>query len=179
MDPALREVSVTYGAVGATRAPDLLIHPPAGFRPIERRARIGHGEARFAYACAQLMSWGVQKNSGLRVETDGAPQLEAGDSATLVVPVLGRISVAAPVRVVYVVEEPTHRGFAYGTLPGHPESGEEAFVVNQRDDGSVWITVRAFSRPSSRRWWMLYPALRLMQELITRRYLRALAGPID
>jgi uncharacterized protein (UPF0548 family) len=179
MDPALREVPVTYGAVGATRAPDLLIHPPAGYRPIERRARIGHGDARFEYACAQVLSWGVQRNSGFRVETDGAPHLEAGDTAMLVVPVLGRIGVPAPVRVVYVVDEPMCQGFAYGTLPGHPESGEESFVVNQRADGSVWITVRAFSRPSSRRWWLLSPALRLMQELITRRYLRALVGPID
>jgi uncharacterized protein (UPF0548 family) len=169
-------VPVSYGAVGATRAPDLLFHPPVGFRPVERRARIGHGDARFEYACTQVMSWGVQRNSGFRVESDGAATIEAGDSATLTVPVVGRIGVPAPVRVVYVVDEPRQRGFAYGTLPGHPQSGEESFVVTQREDGSVWLTVRAFSRPSSRRWWVLYPALRLMQELITRRYLRALAG---
>ena len=29
--------------------------------------------------------------------------------------------VRAPCRVVYVVDEPDRRGFAYGTLPGHPE----------------------------------------------------------
>ena len=37
--------------------------------------------------------------------------------------------VRAPCRVVYVVDEPDRRGFAYGTLPGHAESGEERFVV--------------------------------------------------
>jgi uncharacterized protein (UPF0548 family) len=36
---------------------------------------------------------------------------------------LGPIRV--PCRVVYVLDEPERRGFAYGTLPGHPESGEE------------------------------------------------------
>ena len=37
--------------------------------------------------------------------------------------------VQAPCRVVYVVDEPDRRGFAYGTLPGHAESGEELFLV--------------------------------------------------
>ncbi|SIP67631.1 hypothetical protein BN9982_740001 [Mycobacterium tuberculosis] len=31
----------------------------------------------------------------------------------------------APCRVVYVIDEPDVRGFGYGTLPGHPVSGEE------------------------------------------------------
>jgi uncharacterized protein (UPF0548 family) len=31
--------------------------------------------------------------------------------------------------VVYVVDEHDRRGFAYGTLRGRPESGEELFAV--------------------------------------------------
>ena len=60
-----------------------------------------------------------------------------------------RLAVSAPVRVVYVVDEPRRRGFAYGTLPGHPESGEEAFVVELQEDDEVTFTVTAFSRPAS------------------------------
>jgi uncharacterized protein (UPF0548 family) len=39
-------------------------------------------------------------------------------------------------------------GFAYGTLPDHPERGEERFIVewNHADD-SVWYDLLAFSRP--------------------------------
>lgn len=207
---------MTYGAVGATRAADLLQHPPAGYRPIERRARIGHGRERFDYAVSRTLSWGIQKQSGFRVRpidapaeseqpayipvrfdgagaathpaaleprehvfaADGAELLAAGDTAVLGIP-FGPFEVNAPARVVYVVDEPTCKGFAYGTLPGHPEDGEESFVVDLRDDGSVWITIRAFSRPASRRWWVVYPALRLAQEYYTRRYLTALAVPID
>ena len=84
-----------------------------------------------------------------------------------------------PVRVIYVVNEPRKVGFAYGTLPGHPEDGEESWMVEQRDDGSVWITVRAFSRPANGWWWAVYPALRILQAYFTERYLRALAGPIS
>ena len=196
---------VTYGAVGATQAPDLLRYPPAGYRAIERTARIGHGAARFEYACVAALTWGIQKRSGFRIQSieapieapiepdalsgssrrealygpDGTQYLRPGDTAQLVIPVIGPIVIRAPARVVYLIDEPNRKGFAYGTLPGHPEDGEEAFIVSQREDESVWLTIRAFSRPSSRKWWAVYPALRIAQELYTRRYLGALAGPIE
>lgn len=215
-EPELWERPVTYGAVGATQAPDLFAYPPEGFRPMTRRARIGHGDARFQWAWAEMMSWGIQKRSGFGVEltstpeevveqtytpvafqddgtpiapqpressmfgADGTPFVVPGDTVYLVVPFFGGLwTMRSPVRVVYVIDEPTRKGFAYGTLPGHPESGEEAFVIDQTEDGSVWLTVTVFSRPSEWYWWALYPVLRAFQELYTRRYLRALAGPME
>jgi uncharacterized protein (UPF0548 family) len=50
---------------------------------------------------------------------------------------------------VYVVSETGRSGLAYGTLPRHPESGEEAFLLEQQDDGTVTFTVTAFSRPAT------------------------------
>lgn len=214
--PPLWAAPVTYAAVGATKAHDLLRHPPAGYRALERRARIGHGEQRFAYAWSQAMSWGIQRRSGFRVlpvdappghgdetytpvvfDAAGAPVVPAviavrehvygpggeqflapGDTVQLVIP-FGPFGVRAPARVVYIIDEAARKGFAYGTLPGHPEDGEEAFIVEHRDDDSVWITIRAFSRPSSRFWRAVSPILRLVQEFYTSRYLRALALPID
>lgn len=206
--PDLPSRPVTYAAVGATRSPDLLAFPPAGYRPISRRARIGHGDERFQWACTETMTWGIQRRTGFTVRRgelvgaadgapytpvvfddsgvpvatapsaergfgpDGSPFLVAGETAVLGLP----FGIRSPVRVVYVIDEPLRRGFAYGTLPGHPEDGEEAFVVEQAADGSVWLTVTAFSRPSSRFWRAVSPALRVAQELITRRYLRSLAG---
>jgi len=213
MQRALWEQPVNYGAVAATQASDFLRYPPAGYRPIERRARIGHGDARYQYAWHAAMSWGIQTGSGFGIETvdapaeihqgtyvpvsfdtggvpvastvdsdelfgpDGTPFLKPGDTA-LLVSGFGPFSFKFPVRIVYRVDEPKRKGFAYGTLHGHPETGEEAFIVEQKDDGSVWLTVRAFSRPSTRFWWVMQPVLRVMQELYTRRYLRALAVPI-
>ena len=84
-----------------------------------------------------------------------------------------------PARVVYVIDEPDRKGFAYGTLPGHPERGEESFIVEYRDDDSVWLVIRAFSRPSNALFWVTYPALRLMQAWFTNRYEHALTGPIE
>jgi uncharacterized protein (UPF0548 family) len=212
----LWERPVSYAAVGATQAIDLLQYPPSGYRPIERRVRVGHGDERWNYAWTQLFTWGMQRLSGMRVEIsdtpgevtaltyvpvgfdasgnpvvpatvdslgealfgpDGTAFLRPGDTAKLVIP-FGPLHVGAPVRVVYVVDGQARKGFAYGTLPGHPESGEEAWLLDHSDDGSVWLTIRAFSRPSSSAWWIVYPVLRIAQAIYTRRYERALAGPI-
>ena len=212
----LWERPVSYGAVGATQAADLLRYPPAGFRPIERRVRIGHGDERWEYAWTQLFTWGVQRLSGMRVDVsdtpgevtaltytpvgfdavgtpvvpatidetgdalfgpDGTAFLRPGDTANLLIP-FGPFGIGAPVRVVYVIDEPDRKGFAYGTLPGHPESGEESWVLTRADDGSVWMSIRAFSRPATKRWWVVYPVLRIVQEVFTRRYERALAGAL-
>ena len=208
---------VTYAAVGGTQATDLMQYPPPGYRPFERRARIGHGPARWQYAWSAALSWGIQRNSGFSIDVEATPDVVTelsytpvgfdtagipivpssvepsdevtfgpdgtefvvpGVSARLSIP-LGPIRVGAPCRVVYVVDEKNRKGFAYGTLPGHPESGEEAFIVEKTDDGSVWLTIRSFSRPSNWLWWFGYPALRFAQWFYTRRYFKALTGPVD
>ena len=75
-------------------------------------------------------------------------------------------------RIVYVVNEsgPIKKfGFAYGTLPGHIESGEERFVIewNQGDD-SVWYDILAFSRPNRLLFRLVYPLVRRMQKRFGR-----------
>ncbi|MDO9395346.1 MAG: DUF1990 domain-containing protein [Herbiconiux sp.] len=208
--PSLEDTPLSYAAVGPTQAPDLLYFPPKGFRPMQRRARIGSGAQRFETASAKLMAWGVQRGSGIRVgdirpptptstdyaglefdgdgiplrpravdaeqaySADGTPLVSPGTTALLTVRAMG-LSFRAPVRVVYLVDEPGRRGFAYGTLPGHPESGEESFVVEHLSDDSVWIVIRAFSRPSSWFYRLGYPLLRLQQARFTARYLRSLS----
>ncbi|MGO1414472.1 MAG: DUF1990 family protein [Microbacterium gubbeenense] len=156
---------LTYDAVGATRGT-----PPAGFRAIDRAALIGHGDDCFRAAVDQTMRWGLQRGSGMRV-TAADRAVRDGDEVGLRIPLWPR---EIPCRVVYVVDEPDVAGFAYGTLRGHPESGEEAFLVERRPDGSVWTRIRAFSRPSGPLIWLGYPFARLLQEVYTRRYLRAL-----
>jgi uncharacterized protein (UPF0548 family) len=210
---ALWERPVSYAAVGATRNADLLRHPPIGYRPLIRRRRIGHGDARFEWAWVEAMTWGIQRRAGFRVRAeesppevtensyipitfdehgeparsvphedvmfgpDGTAMVKPGDTVTLFIP-FAFIRVPAPARVVYVLDEAKRRGFAYGTVAGHPEDGEEAFIVEQRRDGSVWVEIRAFSRPSGWFWWVVYPVLRLTQAFYTARYLRALAVPL-
>jgi uncharacterized protein (UPF0548 family) len=87
---------------------------------------------------------------------------------------IGPLRLGAPCRVVYAVDQARRQGFAYGTLPGHPESGEEAFIIEHHDDDTVSFTVTAFSRPSTAIARIAGPGGRLIQSWITNRYLRSL-----
>ena len=160
--------------MGATRD---LATVPRGFRPLERRAVVGHGERAFRDARASVLRWGMQLGSGMTLDIPVERDILPGDRVRLTIP-FGPLRVRAPAEVVYVVDEPRVAGFAYGTLPGHPESGEEAFLVEWGADDSVTAVVRAFSRPATWFWWCGAPVLRIAQELYTRRYLRALTGRI-
>jgi len=132
-------------------------------------ARIGSGRDRFEQAAESVMSYGMVRGAGVRVRAStGGAQV-----GTLV---LGRLGpIPAPCRVVYVVDEPDCRGFAYGTLPGHPESGEELFAVRYAPaTDQVNADVVAFSRHAT--WWSRLgsPVTSLAQRVITTRYLTAL-----
>jgi len=165
--PELLEPS--YPERGATRG-----ELPPGYRHVVREAVLGRGAGVFERAAGAMRAWGIQTGAGIRVRTAGdadAAALAEGDTVVMRVPLWPR---DVPCRVVYVIDEPRRAGFAYGTLPGHPESGEEAFLVEHRADDTVVLTVRAFSRPASWLFRLGYPAVLLMQETYTRRYLRAL-----
>jgi len=159
----LAALAFTYPEVGAT-AGEL----PAGYHQVHAHAPIGVGRDRFEAAADTLLRWGMQRSAGLRVQA-AAERAEPGTD------VLGRLGpIAVPCRVVYVIDEPDLRGFAYGTLPGHPESGEERFCVrHDRGTDTVYAEITAFSRPA--RWWSRLgrPVSMLAQKLATRRYLRA------
>ncbi|UFU06220.1 DUF1990 family protein [Ruania halotolerans] len=167
---------LTYCHRGATRADDLLTHPPRGYRPIERRVPIGRGRDTYAEAVRAVLSWQVQQRSGIRVDAPRERQLRTGDVARLRI---GRWPWDAPCQVVYTIAEPTRAGFAYGTLRGHPERGEELFLVELDGDENVWLRIRAFSRPANWVLWLGYPVLRLMQGVYTRRYERSLLDRAD
>ncbi|NEE35777.1 DUF1990 domain-containing protein, partial [Streptomyces sp. SID7982] len=62
----------------------------------------------------------------------------------------------------------------YGTLAGHPERGEECFTVDLADDGTVWFTVLAFSRPASWYTRLAGPLVPVVQHWYARRLGRTL-----
>ena len=150
---------LTYPEVGATLALAL----PAGYHHLDVRRWVGT-EAVFDTLGDFVLGWGIQRAAGLRVPTE---VLSEGSSVTLR---LGLLRV--PVRVVRVVDEPDRCGFVYGTLQGHPETGEEAFLA-ERDDLGTWVHIRAFSRPGT--WYSRVgsPLASWMQRRYTERYLRA------
>ncbi len=157
----LAGLPLTYPEAGAT-AGEL----PAGYHHTRASAVIGTGRDRFEQAGESVLRWGMQRGAGLRVQA-------TTDTAAVGTELLVRLGpVPAPCRVVYVLDEPDRRGFAYGTLTGHPESGEELFSVRyDRATDTVHAEVAAFSRPAT--WWSRLggPVTRLLQRVVTRRYL--------
>ena len=71
-------------------------------------------------------------------------------------------------RIVYTLDDDRRFGFAYGTLPGHVERGEECFWIEKEADGSIYYHIRAFSKP---RFWLVklgYPVARAYQRKFVR-----------
>lgn len=154
----------TYPEVGATAGP-----LPAGYHHVQKAAVIGYGRSRFEEAAAEGMRWGMLRGAGVKV----AATSETAVPGAEVIVNLGPVQ--APCRVVYLVDEPDRRGFAYGTLPGHAESGEELFCVRyDAATDEVMAEVAAFSRHAT--WWsrLASPVTSLIQRIVTERYLRAL-----
>jgi uncharacterized protein (UPF0548 family) len=131
--------------------------------------RLGSGREDFERACAGLRRWACHAGVGATVYPAGAPLTEGG--TVLVVLPLGPVAVVVPNRIVEVIEEPTRYGFAYGTLPGHQERGEESFVVELRNDGDVVATITVDAVPASVAARVAAPLVHLAQRLAVRRYL--------
>ena len=156
----------TYSEVGATRG-----ELPAGYRHAQRRTALGEGRPTFIRASAAVLSWEMHRRSGLAVAANGA----AATGNTVVLGVGFLVALVVPCRVVYDIDEPDRRGFAYGTLPDHPEQGEEAFVVSLDENRRVWLDITAFSRPGLAVTRLAGPVGRRMQLSATSRYERTLA----
>ena len=163
----LAHAELTYREIGRT-ARSL----PAGYHHLYQRVPIGHGAQLFTDAGNAVLRWQVQIRAGLEVSVS-SPAAVPGAVVILGLGI-GLLRLDAPCRVVYAVDEPRRRGFAYGTLAGHPESGEEAFMIEHHEDGTVSFTITAFSRPSTLPARIAGPFGHIVQRRITARYLSSL-----
>lgn len=167
-----RHAEVTYAEVGGTRWSDL----PAGYRHDQSRLRLGHGEIAWTLAKDAIRQWKAHDHAGITLTPAG---IEPEEGTTLLASrSLGPVAMVAPCRIVYVTDEPSRFGFAYGTLPGHPEKGEEAFHVFSNDQGTVWAEIVAFSRPDDLPARLAGPIGRRIQVAVTRRYFAGILGHV-
>ena len=139
----------TYGQLGVTRTNEV----PDGFDLDRQRSLLGHGKQTYEIAKESLRHWAMfpteltnlyWPDQTIRVGAEVAVLFRAGPLWSL-----------NPCRIVYVLDEAkttghVHQfGFAYGTLSGHLECGEERFCVSwNRADDSVHYELLAVSRPN-------------------------------
>lgn len=136
---------------------------------------VGRGDSDWEAAREALLGWGVKTRSGFRVERPAGREdaVGAGERSWLVASI-GPLRVREPVCVVDIVDERERCGFAYGTLDGHPVSGEEAFILHRDREDGVWFTLRSAVRPAPGAWRLAFPLILVAQRVYRRRYLRAL-----
>jgi uncharacterized protein (UPF0548 family) len=167
-----KAADLSYPQVGATSDSSL----PAGYRLDRYERQLGSDENAFERAADALLGWRAHTGAGVEVVPDDA-RVTLGATVLLLIRSAGLWAVA-PCRVVYVVDEPDQFGFAYGTLPRHPEQGEVAMIVERHQfDGVVFRivsfsrTVDPLARPGS-------PVTRRIQRRVTNRYVQALADDV-
>jgi uncharacterized protein (UPF0548 family) len=156
---------LTYSAEGATATT-----PPAGYVVDHTRMGLGAGEKVFVAARAALERWQQFRLGWLGASPEDTP-IREGQVVAILARSLGLWWLNA-CRIVAVVNEdgPVSRfGFAYGTLPDHAGSGEERFLVEwDREEGSVWYDILAFSRPRHALARLGYPWVRRVQKRFGR-----------
>jgi uncharacterized protein (UPF0548 family) len=104
-------------------------HP--GYPVNHHGGRLGEGLETFARAVEALRRWEMYRLGWTRLCWSDAPIVEGS-----VVGILGRhfgVWSLNACRIAYTIEEDgprlRHYGFAFGTLPGHVERGEERLTV--------------------------------------------------
>jgi uncharacterized protein (UPF0548 family) len=160
-----RNAPLTYPEVGASFDAQL----PAGYHQVRMGSVLGVGDEVWGRARAGIRAWAAHAGAGITIVPGDAP-IEEGITV-LVLTRAWPLHVVAACRIVRVVDEPARYGFAYGTLPAHPEQGEEHFVVTRGDDGGVRFDVAAFSRPQDLLTKLGGPIPRHIQARAAQRYL--------
>jgi uncharacterized protein (UPF0548 family) len=163
----------SYREIGQSGEPEF----PTGYDHDRNQVYLGQGEATFSRGCAALQRWAMFPGPWTRIEPQSAPQV-TGTVVAMLARSYGLWWMNAA-RIVYTVDQHSgapgvpqevkrRQGFAYGTLPGHVECGEERFTIVWRLDDSVWYELQAFSKP---RYWMVRWAKPLARTL-QRRFVR-------
>ena len=169
---ANRDTPLSYDEVGHSRS-----NPPEGYIVDRNRVRLGTGNATFERAKQALMSWRMLQLGWVEPCWPDAA-IREGELVGTLARACG-LWVVNVCRIVYVDETATEAGheysFAYGTLKGHVECGEERFRVEwQHADDSVWYEIVAFSKPGM---WLSrvgYPYVRYQQRRFARNSLEVM-----
>jgi uncharacterized protein (UPF0548 family) len=161
---------LNYPGIGSTEHGQ----PPEGYPCLVSQTYLGDGLAVYRRVARGILRWELQRRSGLRIRTES----DGVVSGARVVSGfgVGPFRLNAPCEVVWVRRPalgggPQSAGFGYGTLPGHPARGEEAFEVEIDARGRVSLKITAFSRHSNWFYTVGGALARRAQSLITSRYI--------
>jgi len=131
----------SYASVGMTKDEDA----PADWTEDRYRTVLGQGRAAFVRARSLVQRWTMFDLGWIELHTPAAP-ISVGSAVGVVARSAG-LWVVNAARIAYVLDEEKRFGFAYGTLPGHVETGEELFLIEHTPEDLVAYSIRALSKP--------------------------------
>jgi len=173
---AQQVLAFSYPEVGASRQA-----APGGYPINHYRAKLGDGVETYGRARDALRQWKMYDLPWTRLYWPDTP-ISVGATVAVLARHGGLKSLNAS-RIIYVIDEAgavQRYGFAFGTLPGHMEQGEERFTVEWHvDDDSVWYELFAFARPHGLLAKLGYPIVRLIQKRFARDSYRAMLRAVN
>ncbi|MDN4645604.1 DUF1990 family protein [Arthrobacter sp. PsM3] len=163
---------LNYNGIGSTEHGP----PPGGADCQVTHAHVGEGVAAYRRVAQGMLAWQLQRRAGLTVRAES--EVVVPGARVVSGFGVGPFRVHAPCEVVWVRRPvpggaPQSAGFGYGTLPGHPVRGEEAFEVFIDAGGRVTIRITAFGVPSN--WFYAAGGVltRRARRHITSRYIKS------
>jgi uncharacterized protein (UPF0548 family) len=161
----VRTSALTYDEVGLSSAPS----PPAGYVREHHEAEL---DVPFAVAREALLRFATHRLSYLFVHP---PDARVALGLDVVVSArIGPLWSINPCRIVALDDSPKRLRYAYGTLPGHAESGEESFTVEETSAGRVRAETVAIARPLDPLARLGKPIAHVVQRRIKVDYMRAI-----
>ena len=147
-----------YPFVGASKGEEKV----KGYDNDENKVYLGKGEAVWENAKIALKAWKQFPSPWTKVYPN-TTKFEVGNTVVVLIKLFGVWWVNAA-RIVYTFDNDRQFGFAYGTIKGHLESGEELFLIERNDAGEIYYRIKAFSKPAVWFVWFGYPVARFYQK---------------
>lgn len=147
---------------------------PGRFHELDRRYEFEAGAGGLEIAREVLADWAMHRGAG--VHSHG-PAPATGSTVTLWTRVFGAWLLFG-CRVTDVIDTDDACGFTYVTLPGHPELGEETFMVTALADHRLELRITATSRPGRVLTRLAGPIGSVLQRRATDRYAASLEAEL-
>ncbi|HAA55342.1 MAG TPA: DUF1990 domain-containing protein [Myxococcales bacterium] len=149
---------------------------PKGYVHVNRSVLLGKGEQTFLKGKEAITHWKMNDLGWVYPSPESSFPIEVGQVFATQTWSLG-LWLLNPGKILYVIDESDEQqaryGFGFGTLPGHPMSGEECFLVTwDKQTDEVQYSLRSFSFPKHLLSFLGYPYVFLMQKRFGRDSLR-------
>ena len=111
------------------------------------RVKLGTGKKVFEIGKQAIMQWEMFPKKWIKLYPT-KPTVGIGETVAVTAKYLGLWWVNIT-RIAYVINDMEIFGFAYGTLPGHMEKGEELFQIRMDEKENVYFELIAISKPNT------------------------------